>query len=93
VDCFVDLPYLPARSGEKFRFGALTIVSSVDLVVGQDVGCCKIWTTWRQAECYVKVCTFDQLEKSKIWVLTVIPFGIVMLTIHHSDMMVSVCSM
>jgi hypothetical protein len=37
-------------SGVKFFFRALTIVSFVDLVVGQDVGCWKIWTTWRQAE-------------------------------------------
>jgi len=25
------------------------MVSCVDNVVGGDVGCCKIWTTWRQA--------------------------------------------
>ena len=29
--------------------GALTIESCVDFVVGRDVECCKIWTTWRQA--------------------------------------------
>jgi hypothetical protein len=53
VDCFVDLPYLPAGSGEKFFLGALTIVSCVDLVVGRDVGWCKIWTTWRKAESFM----------------------------------------
>jgi len=53
VECFVDLPYLPAGSGEKFFLGALTIVSCVDLVVGHDVGCCKIWTTGRQAESFM----------------------------------------
>jgi len=42
VDRFFDLTYLPARSGEKFFFGALTIVVWVDCVVGQDVGCCTI---------------------------------------------------
>jgi len=39
---------------------------------------------------YVKVCTFDQLEQSKICVLTVISFGIVTFTV-HPDMIVSVC--
>jgi hypothetical protein len=53
VDCFVDLPYLLTGSGEKFFLGALTIVSGVDLVVGRDVGCCKIWTTWRKAESFM----------------------------------------
>ena len=52
MDFFVDLPYLPAGSGEKFFLGALTIVSCVDLV-GRDVGCCKIWTTWRQAASFM----------------------------------------
>jgi len=49
----VDLPYLPAVSGERFFFGGLTIVSSVDLVVRRDVGYCKIWTTWRQAASFM----------------------------------------
>jgi len=40
----------------------------------------------------VKVRTFVQLEPSKICRLTVIPFGIVMLTLRH-DLMVSVCFM
>ena len=38
----------------------------------------------------VKVHTFVQLEQSKISVLTVITFGIEMLTIRH-DLIVSVC--
>jgi len=29
------------------------MVSCVDLVVGRDIGCCKIWTTWRQVECFM----------------------------------------
>jgi len=32
---------------------------------------------------YVKVCTLDKLEHSNIYVLTVISFGTVMLSIHH----------
>jgi hypothetical protein len=52
VDIFVDLPYLPARIGDKIFFGALTIVSSVDLV-GGDVGCSKILTTWMQAKSFM----------------------------------------
>jgi hypothetical protein len=48
VDCFVHLPYFLARSGERFFFGALTIISRVELGVGRDDGCCKIWTTRRQ---------------------------------------------
>jgi len=40
---------------------------------------------------YVKVRTLDQLKKSKICVLTVISFGIVMQTVRH-DLIVSVCS-
>ena len=44
----MDLTYLPTGSGERFFFGALTIVSCVDLDVGRNVGCCKIWTTTRQ---------------------------------------------
>jgi hypothetical protein len=38
---------------------------------------------------YVKVGKFDQLEKSKICVLTVTLLGIVMLTVHY-DLIVSV---
>ena len=41
---------------------------------------------------YVKLCTFDQPEQSKICVLTVISFGIVKLTVHH-DLIVSICLM
>jgi hypothetical protein len=70
VECFVDLPYLPARSGEKFFLGALTIVSCVDLVVGRDVGCCKIWTTWKQAESFMSrfVCLMNSNKaKSAFW--------------------------
>jgi len=48
VDSFVDLPYLPAWSGEIFFLRALTIVVCVDFVVGRDVACCTIWTIWRQ---------------------------------------------
>jgi len=53
VDQLVDFLYLPAGSGEKFFFGALTIVVCVDFVVGRDVGCCKIWTIWRQAASFM----------------------------------------
>jgi len=70
VECFVDLPYLPAGSAEKFFLGALTIVSCVDLVVGRDVGCCKIWTTWRQAESFMSrfVCLINSNKaKSACW--------------------------
>jgi len=48
VDWFVDLLYLPAGSSDMFYFRALTIILSVDFVDWQDVGCCKIWTKWRQ---------------------------------------------
>jgi len=53
VDFFVNLPYLPAGSGEMFHLGALTLASCIDLVVGRDVGCCKMWTTQRQAASFV----------------------------------------
>jgi len=86
----LDLPYLPAGSGERFFFRELTIVSCVDLVVGRDVGCCKIWTTWTQAASFMsKVGRFDQFEQSKISILTVTSLGIVMLTVDY-DVMVSV---
>jgi hypothetical protein len=52
VDCFVDMLYLPFRSWEKFLFGALTIVLYVELVVGRDVGCWKIWTWRRHVESF-----------------------------------------
>jgi len=39
---------MPAGSGKRFFFGALTIVSCVDLGVEPEVGSYKIWTTWRQ---------------------------------------------
>ena len=45
----LELGYLPASCGEWFFLGALTSVLCVDFVGGQDVGCCKILTTWRQA--------------------------------------------
>jgi len=48
-DWLVDLQYLSARSGDRFYFPALSIVLNVHFVVRRDVGCCKIWTTWRQA--------------------------------------------
>jgi len=62
----MDLPYLPAKSCERFFFGALTIVSCVDFVVGRDVGCCKIWTTRRQGKSYMSrfVCLIN-LNKAK----------------------------
>jgi len=53
VERFIDLPYLPTGSGEKFFFEALTIVVCVDFVVVQDVGCCKIWTIWKQAASFM----------------------------------------
>ena len=53
VDFFIDLPYWPTRCWEKFFFAALTSVSCVDLVVGWHDGCCKIWTTWRQAASFM----------------------------------------
>jgi len=40
----------------------------------------------------VKVGTFDQLEQSKIYILTGTSLGIVMLTVSH-DLVVSVCVM
>jgi len=51
-------------------------------------------TDHMEASCifHVKVGTFDQLEQSKIWVLTITTLGIVMLTIQH-DRMFSVCFM
>jgi len=45
VEHFDYLPCLPAGGGEMIIVGALTIVFCVDFVGGQDVGCCKIWTT------------------------------------------------
>jgi len=44
-----------------------------------------------EASCvfYVKVGRFDHLEQSKICVLTMTSFGIVMVTVHH-NLMVSV---
>ena len=85
VEWFVDLVYLLAGRGEKFFFAALTIVVSVDFVVGQDVGCCNM------ASCviYLKVGTFDQLVQSKIRVLTDTKMGIVRGTIQH-ELIVSV---
>jgi len=41
----VDVPWFPVRSGERFFFGALSMVFCVDFVEGRDVGCCKIKTT------------------------------------------------
>jgi len=49
----VDLPYVRAGSAKKIFFEALLIVVSVDFVVGRDVGCCKIWTIWRQAASFM----------------------------------------
>jgi hypothetical protein len=53
VEYFVDLPYLSAGSGRKFFFGAFTIVSCVDLVVGRDVGCGKKWIISRQVASFM----------------------------------------
>jgi len=50
MDCLVNLLYLPTGRGEIIFFRALIIVSCVDLVVGRDVGYCKICTIWRHAE-------------------------------------------
>jgi hypothetical protein len=47
------LRYLLSGSGAKFMFGVLTIVGCVEFVVGRDFGCCKIWTIWRQAACFM----------------------------------------
>ena len=46
--CVIQLPDLPARRGGMFYFRALTIGFGIDFVDGRDVGCCKIWTPWRQ---------------------------------------------
>jgi len=71
-------------SGEKFFFSALTIVSCVDLVVGRDVGCCKIWTSWRQSEsCMSRFICLINLNEAKSGVLTVISVGIVMLIVRY----------
>jgi len=49
VDHLVDLPYLLARCGKRFTFGALTLEVCIDFVVGRDVGWCKMWITWKEA--------------------------------------------
>jgi hypothetical protein len=49
VNHFVDVFHSPARGGERFFLGALTIVLGVEVVVGVHVDCCPIWTAWRQA--------------------------------------------
>jgi len=70
ANCSVDLPYLLAGSGQTFFLRALTILSCVDLVVGWDVGCCKIWTTLRQAASFMSrlVGLFNlNKEKSMFW--------------------------
>ena len=53
MDQLVDMLYLPGGSGEMFFLGAFTIVVCVDFVFGQDVGCCKVWTLWRQAASFM----------------------------------------
>ena len=66
VHWFVELPYLPAGSGKSFFFGALTILSCVDLVVGREVECSKIWTTWRQGASYMsRLVDLINLNKAK----------------------------
>jgi len=66
VDRFVDLLYLRTGSGEMFFFGALTIVVCVDCVVRRDVGCCKLWTIWRQAASFIsKLVRLLILNKAK----------------------------
>jgi len=66
VERFVDLLYLPAANGERFFFGALTIVFCVDFVDGRDVGCCKIWTTYMQAASFMpRLVSLIDLNKAK----------------------------
>jgi len=66
VERFVDLPCLPSGSGKTLFFRALTIVASVDYVVGRDVGCCKIWTIWRQAMSFMsRLVHLINLSKAK----------------------------
>lgn len=45
----VVLLSLPAGSSTTFIFKALSIVSCVEFVVGQDIACCMIWTTRSEA--------------------------------------------
>jgi len=66
VEHFIDSLYLPARCGETFFFGALTIVVCVDYVVWRDVGCCMIWTIWGQATSFMsRLVRLINLNKSK----------------------------
>jgi len=71
-DRFVDFPFLPAGSGKKFSFRALTILVCVDCVVRRDVGCLRVMDNM-EASCVlsVKVGTFTHLEQSKIFLLSV----------------------
>jgi hypothetical protein len=51
-------------------FGALTIVFILGFVDCQVVGCCKIWTTWRQAESFMSWlvhCMNKNTAKSELW--------------------------
>ena len=62
----VNLLYLPAGSGKWFFFGTLTIVFCVEFVDGGDVGCCMIWTTWRQAASFMsRLVLLIDLNKAK----------------------------
>jgi len=66
VDRFIDLLYSPAGRGEMLISGTLNIVSWVDSVVARDVGCCKIWTTSRQAVSLMsRLVCFINLNKAK----------------------------
>jgi len=66
VERFVDLLYLPRGGGESCFYGALTIVFCVDFVNGRDVGCCNIWTTYRQAaSCMSRLVLLIDINKAK----------------------------
>ena len=66
MECWVDLPYLRTGHSERIIVGELTIVSCVDLVVGRGIGCCNIWTTWRQAASFMsRLVGLINLNKAK----------------------------
>ena len=66
VECLVDLLYLPAGCSKKLFFRVLTILFCVDCVVGQDVGCWKIWTIWRQAASFMsRMVSYMNMNKAK----------------------------
>lgn len=49
MECSAEFQDLLKGSGERCFVGALSIVFCIDYVDGQEVGCCVIRTTWRQA--------------------------------------------